>query len=78
MLQKELKMPKKHKLEFYGNLRQDTTKPNSREIKGKGRKSKKNMYKSSFKMNPPEIYREGLSSIPSEQFAVDIDMVQDN
>ena len=29
----------------------------------------KNIYKSSFNMNPSDIYREGLSSIPSEHFS---------
>ena len=36
---------KEIKLEFYGNVRHDTTKPKSRQIKGEGRKNMKNMYK---------------------------------
>ena len=45
------------------------TPPNqSRQIKGEGRKNMKNMYKSSFNMNPSDIYR-GLSSIPSEKLS---------
>ena len=64
----KIKNAKEIKLEFYGNVRHDTTKPKSRQIKGEGRKNMKKIYNSSFNMNLSDMYKEGLSSIPSQQF----------
>ena len=69
LVTQRVKNAKEIKLDFYGNVRHDTTKPKSQQIKGEGRKNMKNMYKSSFHMNPSDIYRQGLSSIPSEQLS---------
>ena len=68
IITQNIKNAKEIKLEFYGNVRHDTTKPKSRQIKGEGRKNMNKIYNSSFYMNLSDMYREGLSSIPSEQF----------
>ena len=62
-----IKNAKEIKLEFYGSIRDNTTKTKSRQIKREGKKNMKNIYKSSVNLNQSDIYREGLSSISSEQ-----------